>query len=275
MFIAWDSMGADGSAFGIGGRILNNRGEPDGPEFLINEYGANDQSFSHVVRLIDGGVLVVWQSQGQDADHEGGWGIFGQLFDVDGIKVGGEFQVNSHAEGDQRLPQVTAMPDSGFFVAWMTDGQIASGMDVVGQRFDAQGQPAGAELFINVVTNSYQRNPSPAALKDGSVVVAFHADDWDGSRFGVFRRRLVFSGLALETMVGKVGGDTFVFEVPFSARDITGFDPSIDRIDVSAFATEFAAITFLSESPNLIIDTGNGLIRLLGVDELQADHFLF
>jgi hypothetical protein len=167
------------------------------------------------------------------------------------------------------------MPDGGFFIAWMSNGQVASGMDVMGQRFDAQGEPVGAELFINVVTNSYQRNPSPAALSDGSVAVAFHADDWDGSYFGVFRRRLVFAGLSEGTMEGAVGGDTFVFESPFSTFEIRNFNPAIDRLDVSAFDTNFESLRFLSGESGLVVDTGYGLIRLYNVDELQPRQILF
>jgi hypothetical protein len=255
--------------------VLNTSGMPLGPEFRVSEFSPNDQIYSAIVRLADGGAVAGWQSQGQDAGGNGGWGIFGQRFDAAGSKVGNEFQMNTFTEEDQRLPQITAMPDGGFFVVWVTDGQVASGMDIMGQRFDVQGEPVGAELFINVVTNSYQRNPSPAALNDGSVLVAFHADDWDGSYFGIFRRRLVFSGIEPEAMIGKIGGDTFVFEATFSAIDITEFDPSIDRIDVSAFDMDYESLTFLSDDSNLIIDTGDGLIRVFGVDELKPDHFLF
>jgi hypothetical protein len=76
-------------------------------------------------------------------------------------------------------------------------------------------------------------------------------------------------------MTGKVGGDTFVFETPFSALDVVDFDAAIDRLDVSAFDTEFQSLTLLSDDSSLIIDTGHGLIRLFGVTELQAEHFLF
>ena len=275
LLVIWYSIGLDGSGYSTAGRLLDLNAMPLGPEFLVNDFSPNDQFFSDLVRLAGGGALAAWQSQGQDADGNGGWGVFGQRFDATGNKIGKEFQVNTFTEEDQRLPQITAMPDGGFFIGWMSDGQVASGMDVMGQRFDAQGEPVGAELFINVVTNSYQRNPSPAALNDGSVVVAFHADDWDGSYFGVFRRRLVFSGLEPDTMIGKIGGDTFVFEAAFSAIEITEFDPAIDRIDVSAFDIDYESLTFLSDDSSIIIDTDNGLIRVFGAVELLPDHFLF
>jgi hypothetical protein len=275
LLVIWYSIGVDASASGIAGRVLDMSGKPLGAEFRVSAFSPNDQNLPVIVRLSDGGAVAAWQSQGQDADGTGGWGVFAQRFDMAGNKIGSEFQVNTFTEEDQRLPQITAMPDGGFFIGWMSDGQGASGMDVMGQRFDAQGDPVGSELFINVVTNSYQRNPSPAALNDGSVLVAFHADDWDGSYFGVFRRRLVFSGLEPEIMIGKIGGDTFVFEATFSAVDITEFDSSIDRIDVSAFDIDYESLTFLSDDSSLIVDTGDGLIRLFGVSELKPDHFLF
>ena len=77
-------------------------------------------------------------------------------------------------------------------------------------------------------------------LTEQPIVAAWQSQgqDADGSYFGIFRRRLVFSGLESETMIGKNGGDTFVFEAAFSSVDITEFDPSIDRIIVGGRESE-------------------------------------
>jgi TolB-like protein len=275
MLVVWNSFGLDGSGYGIAGRVLTYQGEPVGPEFIVNSRFTHDQFFPDAARLNDLGAIVVWHSMGQDNAGKGRLGVFGQRFNAAGEKIGAEFRINTFETGDQHVPLVTAMPDGGFFVTWMTYGQVASGMDVMGQRFDAQGSPVGPEVLINVVTESYQRNPSPATLNDGSVVVAFLADDWDGSYFGIFRRRLVFSELTEGAMSGKIGGDTFIFEAPFSAISIINFDPSVDRIDLSAFSTDFESLTLLVEESSLIVDTGDGLVRIPGITELQAGHFLF
>jgi hypothetical protein len=121
------------------------------------------------------------------------------MFDDEAFKSGSEFAINSHTQNDQRRPVVTATSDGGFFVTWMSDKQIASGLDIYGQRFNEHGGREGNEIFANVVSNSYQRDPFPASLTDGSIVVAFHSDAWDGSYIGIFRRRFVFSGLSMVT----------------------------------------------------------------------------
>ncbi len=274
LFVTWDSIGVDGSAHGVAARVLNSNGEPAGSELVVNSYFDHEQISADVVGLTGGGAVVVWQSQGQDSDGVGGWGIFGQRIDANGVKVGLEFSVNSFTREDQSLPIVTAMPDGGFFVVWMSDGQIASGMDIFGQRFDAEGQAVGGELFVNVITNSYQRKPSPATLRDGSVVVAFQADDWDGSKFGIFSRRLVFSELSGDALVGKQSGDTFVFEKRFERKSILAFDPEIDRIDISALGVGFDDLAFEQSEAGIAIDTGFGLIFVQSVSSLEPWHFL-
>ena len=84
-------------------------------EFRINTYTMRDQGGPQSVCLNNGNVVVVWQSDGQDGS---GSGIFGQLYNPIGVKVGAEFQVNSNAAGDQRYPKVTALSNGGFAVIY-------------------------------------------------------------------------------------------------------------------------------------------------------------
>jgi len=275
MMAIWNSYGQDGSGFGVFGRYIDATGNASGPEIAVNSFTNGDQEFPEIAALSGGGAVVVWQSRGQDHGGEGGAGAFGQRFDATGARLGEEFAINSTTAHDQQAPQITVTKDGGFFVTWMSENQAALGMDIFGQRFNSQGHPVGEELFVNVVTNSYQRYPSAVSLLDGSVVVAFQADDWDGSYFGIFRRRLVFAGISGGSMDGKVGADTFVFEASFDHIEIADFNADIDRFDLSALDTDFDSLSFVAERNSVMVDTGHGVIVVDGAQQLIAGHFLF
>ena len=85
---------------------------------------------------------------------------------------GFEFQINSHTEGDQANPSVTALSDGGFVVTWESDGQDGSGLGVYGQRYDATGTARGAEFRIATTAADDQQNPSVTGLSNGGFVVA-------------------------------------------------------------------------------------------------------
>ena len=69
-----------------------------GDEFHANTYTTNDQVFSSVTALNDGGFVVTWSSDGQDGS---GYGIYGQRYAADGTPVGSEFRVNQITSGNQ------------------------------------------------------------------------------------------------------------------------------------------------------------------------------
>jgi hypothetical protein len=53
--------------------------------------------------------------------------IFAQRFRSPGGPIGGEFQVNTYSEGDQRYPAVATGPDGRFVTVWRSDNQDGSG----------------------------------------------------------------------------------------------------------------------------------------------------
>lgn len=269
--VVWRSL--DGSGYGIVGRLLDGKGRPVGPEFSVNSFESGNQDQPDLIALGDGGFLVAWNSINQDHGGMGGMGVFAQRFDAVGKPVGSEFGVSAFTSTSQNTVALTALDDDGFFAAWESEDQAGSGMDIFGRRFDASDQPMGPDILINVVTNSYQRHPSLATLTDGSVLVAFGADDWDGSYFGIFSRRLVFNqGKAMQ---GEVGADTFVFDEPFEHAEIQGFDAEIDRIALPSSASDFDALRIETIDGGLMVYLGTSTIKVLNAKALEAGHFLF
>ena len=99
----------------------------------------------------DGDAFVVWESYRPGRQR---YGIYGQRFNAAGMKVGGEFQVNTYTTSQQMYPSVAVDADGDAFVIWESYGQDGSGFGIYGQRFDAAGMKVGGEFQINTYTTS-------------------------------------------------------------------------------------------------------------------------
>ena len=105
------------------------------------------------VEVLSGGNFVVtWQSEnGQDGD---GSGIFGQIFDQSGSKVGSEFQVNTTTDGSQTDTNVAGLTDGGFVAVWSSPDTVSDG--IYGQKFNSSGQKVGDEFLVNATSEHNQ-----------------------------------------------------------------------------------------------------------------------
>ncbi len=164
----------------------------DFEEFQVNSYTEGSQNNQQVTVLADGSFVVTWVSDGfsdgQDdqEDIESGEGVYGQIFNPKGKKIGDEFKVNTYTENDQRNPKITALADGGFVITWQSEGQDDSGEGVYGQIFNPQGDTVNEEFPVNIYTENNQRNQQVTALADGSFVVTWQSDEQDGSGDGIY-----------------------------------------------------------------------------------------
>ncbi len=112
--------------------------------FMVNTYTDGSQSHSSIAITDNGEFIIVWYSSLGDGS---GRGIFGQLYDKDGLPIEGEFQINSYTTSDQEFPEV-AVSDSGMFVTvWESKEQDGSGFGVFGE-FGALRRPIEANISI-------------------------------------------------------------------------------------------------------------------------------
>ena len=181
--VAWSSHEQDGDSSGVFAQIYNADGTLEGSEFQVNTHTVLDQKYPSVTSLSDGGFVVSWASNDQDG---AGWGIFGQMYKVDGTPEGSEFQVNTYTTGSQEHSSITALSDGGFVVTWHSDGQDGDLTGVFGQMYNADGTTEGSEFQVNTYTTSSQQGPSTTALSDGGFVVTWTSDQQDGSESGIF-----------------------------------------------------------------------------------------
>jgi hypothetical protein len=129
--VAWQS-GQEGSSFGIVARRLDASGVPQGSEISVNVFTASSQSFTVASVAEDGAFVIAWQSDSQDGS---GYGVFARRFDAAGVAQAAEFQIHSHAAGNQILPTLAMTPKGDFVVAWQSAGQDGASTGVFAQRF--------------------------------------------------------------------------------------------------------------------------------------------
>ncbi|NGX62500.1 MAG: hypothetical protein K940chlam9_01999, partial [Chlamydiae bacterium] len=190
--VTWSSNGQDGDSLGIYGQRYDSSGVKSGLEFQVNTYTTNYQREPSVAPLNEGGIVVTWESFGQDGDS---LGIYGQRYASSGVKSGVEFQVNTYTTSQQRHPSVAPLNDGGFVVTWSSNGQDGDLYGVYGQRYDSSGVKSGLEFQINTYTTSDQNYPSAAPLNDGGFVVTWESDGQDGDSYGIYGQRYDNSGV--------------------------------------------------------------------------------
>jgi hypothetical protein len=106
--------------------------------------------------------------------------------------LGAEFQVATATSGsDQRYPRAAMDSQGNFVVIWA--GAPPPGY--FGQRYDASGNPQGAEFQIDTPATGDGVTPAAIGMQpDGDFIVAWSSYALDGSQWGVFARQFASDG---------------------------------------------------------------------------------
>ncbi|MCP4378307.1 MAG: LEPR-XLL domain-containing protein, partial [bacterium] len=149
---------------------------PAGDSFAVNTETNLEQKLwqetgNELAALPGGGFVSVWNSKGQDGSY---WGVYGQIFDDAGVKVGSEFQVNTHTTLSQEHASVASDANGDFVVIWTsTGGQDGNLAGIFARRFDSQGTALSDEFQINSTTTGTQEMPEVSFLSDGRFVAVW------------------------------------------------------------------------------------------------------
>ena len=187
----WQSSGQDKSGWGIYAQRFNKNDGKVGAEFRVNTYTPSHQQLPRIASASDGRFFIVWQSDNEDGSSTG---IYAQRFKPDGTKNKNPFRVNTYIVSSQDHPDVAAWPDGRFVVVWMSNGQDGVSGGIYGQRFNADGTPAGSEFQVNVYTEYHQHLPTVQTFADAGFVVAWTSNAQDDSVSGVFAQRYDAAG---------------------------------------------------------------------------------
>ena len=171
-------------------------------DLMVNTYLSSEQINPQLAVLIDGTVVVVWASAGQDGSLQG---IYGQRLSAAGDKLGAEFAVNQTTLLNQRTPSVTALADGGFVVAWISESRLgldansvdAYALDVMARLYTASGTAVRGEFKLNSGANACA-NPAVSARATGGFTAVWSQRDAVSYKNGwdIFTRSFAADGTA-------------------------------------------------------------------------------
>ncbi len=135
--------------------------------------------------------MIAWED---DSGLDGrGVGVFAQIFDAIGSKVGSQFQVNTYSWDNQWAPSIASLNNGNFVIAWTDGVSWSNGADgsyggIFAQIFDATGTKIGTQNFrVNTYVIGDQEHPAVVGLNNGDFVVTWQDfGGEDGSGAGVF-----------------------------------------------------------------------------------------
>jgi hypothetical protein len=151
-----------------------------GAEFGVNSFTTNGQSVPSIARLSNGNFVVVWRSLGQDSDTTSSGGIYGRIFNQQGVAQTSEFRISPLDNVSQNSPVVAALSSGRFLVAY-TDA--SNGTDV-NYRIVNADTTLGSVLSPHAASANGETAPRVAALSDGNVAMIWS----DGTSTDVFAR---------------------------------------------------------------------------------------
>jgi hypothetical protein len=160
----------------IYGQRYNGSGTALGSNFLVNDDGGSNGQYAPSVAGLSGGGFVVTWYDFRNWDYD----IYAQRFSGSGVVLGANFLVNDDGgSSDQDYPDVAALPDGGFLVAW--DDERNGNWDVYAQFHDAAGSPVGGNFQVDDDPGDYEQYApvSIAILGSGGFMVA-----WEDHRTG-------------------------------------------------------------------------------------------
>jgi hypothetical protein len=206
--VAWyssTSPGSDSSFYSIQAQRYDASGDLIGAQFQVNTYTTGTQRWADIAVDDDGDFVVVWfsfEGSGNDTNRS----IQGQRYDASGSAVGAQFQVNTYTTDSQYFPVAAIDGDGDLVIVWESDGSFGgdtSSRSVQSQRYDAAGNPAGAEFQVNTYTTFSQLRPSVAVDSDGDFVVVWMSLGSAGSDTSSFS----IQGLRYDASGNSVGAE--------------------------------------------------------------------
>lgn len=170
--ITWVSFWKENQTSGaVTARRFDSWGNPQGDEFLVNEYIMNYQGNPAVDMDPQGRFVIAWQSWEQDGD---GYGVYAKIFNSSGEPVSSEIPVNTTVSGNQDQPAVAAAEDGSFIIIWRSSPAEGEQSGIFGQRFDRSGNRLGQEFQLNFTTFGKAESPDIDTDSSGNFMVCWH-----------------------------------------------------------------------------------------------------
>ena len=171
--ITWQSNNQIGFGYDTFAKIYDAQGNVESGEIQINSQSYSHQQDPSIAAINGGGFVVAWESYQQDGS---GYGVYTQIFDEYGAKVGTELLVNTTTSESQKNPSVSALGEGGFVINWESQSSGVQGYDIYSQIFSNDGIAVGGEFVVNSTTGGAQTSPIITELSGGEFVIAWQSD---------------------------------------------------------------------------------------------------
>jgi len=162
----------------------------------------NDPS---ITALKGGGYVITWATSDEHDLYDGPSKLYVQVFDRNGVKVGGE-QVIAGSSDQDYFPSVSASDDGGFLVVWeaaeRTETFRGGSGDIYARRFDANGN--SLTLTGDAGDNTLIWTDSSGAVLDGGA-----GDDVLNGGDG---NDVLIGGAGTNELTGGKGDDLYIIE---------------------------------------------------------------
>ncbi|MEH2075124.1 MAG: cadherin-like domain-containing protein [Nostoc sp.] len=137
--ISWQSLGEDGSSYGIYAQRYSSAGVAQGNEFKVNTYTTSSQDNPTVaINANNGDFVISWTSNGQDGSSDG---VYAQRYNSAGVAQGNEFRVNTYTDSFQNSPTVALGSNGEYVIAWQSLGQDGSNNGIYAQVYNGSIPP--------------------------------------------------------------------------------------------------------------------------------------
>ncbi|MDP9140385.1 MAG: hypothetical protein M3O62_06270, partial [Pseudomonadota bacterium] len=215
--VAWTTSSSGNDDHDISAQRFAADGAARGPAFAVNTNTAGDQLSPSVAMGADGNFVVAWTSEAQD-----GAGVFAQRYYAGGAPLGTEFRVDADVGGRALNPSVGIDALGGQVVVWETALPDGAGYDIIGQRYDVNGNRTGDTFTLVSDTGAEPRFPGVATDTLGNFFVTWaDGDDFVVAFDGVFVRRYSASGAGSGDGF-RVSGGMLRVHAPRMAIDAAG-----------------------------------------------------
>lgn len=201
--VTWTStnQATSSSGWDIYAQRYDAAGARIGNEFLVNKSITYNQLNSSVTTLSNGNFVVSWQNMVTKpapdliiAGHHipqkiADFDITAQLYSATGVKIGGQFQVNTLTHHFQEDPQIFGLSNGGFAAVWSTaKGYGDTTADVYSasmQLFNSTGTKVGSQITL-ITANGVPVLPSGVEptvteLANGNLLVMWKQIDANGN----------------------------------------------------------------------------------------------
>ncbi|MDD7805765.1 MAG: cadherin domain-containing protein [Endozoicomonas sp. (ex Botrylloides leachii)] len=186
----WHDSSLDGSGDGV----FSQRFSADDVSYgqtQVNRYTAGGQSDPRTVGLPDGGYVITWTGRG--ADQTSDTGVYMRQYSAKGETVA-EGTVTQNTTGEQDYPHITTLSNGGYVITWSSTHE--DGREVFARVYASDGTPESNEISVSMQAADNNRPKDIVGLDDGGFLIAWEAENADGSSSGsdIYARRFNADG---------------------------------------------------------------------------------